>query len=106
MDNEQGNQDDAVYENTLLEHYDHVRIDQEVIEAELQGREEFQQRPVPEYYRRPVKRITPEPPRPDTGSKIMTLVTPHLRIFLLFSIRVSSRDFAAENVYICLLFAG
>ncbi len=37
MKDEQGNQDDEVYENTLLEHYDHVRIDQEVIEAELQG---------------------------------------------------------------------
>lgn len=56
MDNEQGNQDDAVSEKTLSDYYDLIRIDQETIEAELQGKEQFEQRPVPEYYRRPVRR--------------------------------------------------
>lgn len=45
MNDNQGKHNDKVYENTLLDDYDHIQIDQEAIEAELKGREQFEQRP-------------------------------------------------------------
>lgn len=69
----QGKHDDTVSENTLLDHYDHVQIDQETIEAEIQGKERFDQRPVPVCYRQFVKWITRESLQPDSRSNQMTL---------------------------------
>lgn len=59
MNDKQGVQDDTVSKNTPLDDYDHIQIDQEAIDAEIQGREQFERRPVPEYYRRPVRRTAP-----------------------------------------------
>lgn len=71
INDEQGNQDDAVYDNTQLDCYDQVLIDRKAIDLELKGKEQFAKRQIPEYYRRPVKRMTRELPQPDSISEFV-----------------------------------
>lgn len=75
MNDAQGPQDGVVSDDTPLEPYNHIQIDQEAIDAELRGKEYFARRPVPEYYRRPVKRLVHAIPPP--RSKILRLEIPH-----------------------------